>query len=323
MDFDFEKNLQPLRDQIAELEAKSANGNAADNERLAKLQRQLEAELAKLYQNLSPWDIVQVARHPGRPTCRQYAEKMCDEFIELHGDRVFGDDPAIIGGLARIGKTRFVLIGHQKGSTTEERMACRFGMANPEGYRKAIRLMHLAEKFGIPVVTLVDTSGAFPGLDAEERGQAEAIGRNLMEMADLRTPILTIVTGEGGSGGAIGIAVGDRILMMEFAVYSVISPEGCASILWRDGSKAPEAAEALHITSHDLAKLKVIDGVIPEPTGGAHTNPDQTIANVREAILKNLKSLASLPGGDRLVESRYRKFAAMGHFVKKNAIRID
>lgn len=323
MDFEFEKPLQPLRDQIAALQSKHAKGDAAADAELTELQRRLEAETAKLYANLTAWDIVQIARHPGRPTCRQYAEKMCDEFIELHGDRVFGDDSAILGGLARIGNTRFMLIGHQKGATTEERMACRFGMANPEGYRKAIRLMHVAEKWGIPVVTLVDTAGAYPGLDAEARGQAEAIGRNLLEMAGLRTPILAIVTGEGGSGGAIGIAVGDRVLMLEFATYSVISPEGCASILWRDGAKAPDAAKALHITSHDLARLKVIDGIIPEPTGGAHTDAEKTIANVRSAILENLKKLSAVTNGDRLVENRYRKFAAMGHFDKRHAVPID
>ena len=267
------------------------------------------------------WDIVQLARNPGRPTARQYAEGMCDEFLELHGDRLCADDPAILGGLARIGKTRFVLIGHQKGSTTEERIACRFGMASPDGFRKADRLMKLAEKWGLPVVTLVDTSGAYPGREAEERGQGEAIGRSLLVMAGLQTPILTIVTGEGGSGGALGIAVGDRVLMLEHAIYSVISPEGCASILWRDGAKAPEAAAALRITAKDLVALKVADGIVPEPPGGAGRDPATAVALVRKAVVDNLRALAGEPGGMRLVEKRYRKFQAMGKFDPRKAVR--
>ena len=268
------------------------------------------------------WDIVQLARDPGRPTARQYAEGMCDEFLELHGDRLCADDPAILGGLGRIGKRRFVLVGHQKGATTEERIACRFGMANPDGYRKADRLMKLAEKWGLPVVTLVDTAGAYPGLEAEARGQGEAIGRSLLVMAGLRTPILSIVTGEGGSGGALGIALGDRVLMLQFAVYSVISPEGCASILWRDGAKAPEAAAALRITAKNLLRLGVVDGIVPEPEGAAHANPDRAIALVRKAILDNLADMmANAPVGDRLVEERFRKFSAMGKFDPKKAVK--
>ena len=268
------------------------------------------------------WDVVQLARNPGRPTFRDYAARMCDEFIELHGDRVVADDPAIVGGFARIGSVRFLLLGHQKGSTTEERIACRFGMANPDGYRKADRLMKLAEKWGLPVVALVDTAGAYPGLEAEARGQGEAIGRSLLVMAGLRTPILVIVTGEGGSGGALGIAVGDRILMLRNAIYSVISPEGCASILWRDGAKAPEAAEALRITAPDLLELGVVDGIVQEPDGGAHADPSLAIALVREAVLDNLRSLAEGPSGDRLVEARYRKFCAMGRFNPKLAVKV-
>ena len=268
------------------------------------------------------WDVVQLARNPGRPTFRDYAARMCDEFIELHGDRVVADDPAIVGGFARIGSVRFLLLGHQKGSTTEERIACRFGMANPDGYRKADRLMKLAEKWGLPVVALVDTAGAYPGLEAEDRGQGEAIGRSLLVMAGLKTPILVIVTGEGGSGGALGIAVGDRILMLRNAIYSVISPEGCASILWRDGAKAPEAAEALKITAPDLLELGVVDGIVQEPDGGAHADPSLAIALVREAVLDNLRSLAEGPSGDRLVEARYRKFCAMGRFNPKLAVKV-
>ena len=262
---------------------------------------------------LSAWDKVQVARHPGRPSITRYANEMCDEFIELRGDRVFGDDKAMLGGFARIGEKRFVLIGHRKGATTEETIEFNFGMANPEGYRKALRLMKLAEKWGLPVVTIVDTPGAYPGLEAEARGQAEAIGRNLMEMASLETPILTIVTGEGGSGGALGIAMGDRILMLENAVYSVISPEGCATILWKDGARAAEAAKALKITAQDLLELKIIDGIIPEPPAGAHNDPAATMANVKAAILENLSILSS-PSLFTHAERRYKKFAAMGRF---------
>ena len=313
MEFEFEKPLQPIRDEIAKLEAKRLKGDSGASAKIATLQRRLAVETASLYKALTPWDTVQVARHPGRPTIMQYATRMCDEFIELHGDRLFGDDPAMVGGFARIGDRRFMLIGHRKGMTVEENIAFNFGMANPEGYRKAMRLMHLAEKWSLPVVTLVDTSGAFPGLEAEARGQAEAIGRNLMEMAALETPIVTIVTGEGGSGGALGIAVGDRVLMLQYAVYSVISPEGCASILWRDGTKAAEAAKALHITSKDLAELGVIDGIVPEPAGGAHNDPEAAMASVKAAVLEHLAALAGT-SASRLVEQRYKKFTAMGRF---------
>lgn len=270
----------------------------------------------------SAWDVVQLARNPGRPTLRDYASHMCDEFIELKGDRVVADDPAIVGGFARIGDTRFLLLGHQKGRTTEERIACRFGMANPDGYRKADRLMKLAEKWGLPVVALVDTAGAYPGLEAEARGQGEAIGRSLLVMSGLKTPILVVITGEGGSGGALGIAVGDRILMLRNAIYSVISPEGCASILWRDGEKAPEAAEALKITAPDLLQLGVIDGIVPEPDGGAHADPALAIALLREAVLDGLRRICEGPSGDRLVENRYRKFCAMGRFDPRSAVKI-
>ncbi len=322
MDFEFEKPLQPLRDRLDELTARSRRGDATAEGEIAALRKQLAKESAALYARLTPWEIVQVARHPGRPTARQYAERMCDEFFELHGDRVCADDPAIIGGLARIGTTRFMLVGHQKGATTEERIDCRFGMANPDGFRKADRLMKLAEKWGLPVVTLVDTAGAYPGLEAEARGQGEAIGRSLLVMAGLRTPILSIVTGEGGSGGALGIAVGDRVLMLQFAVYSVISPEGCASILWRDGAKAPEAAAALRITARDLIRLGVVDGVIPEPEGGAHANPARAIAIVRKAVIDHLSDLAAFPVGDRLVEERFKKLSAMGRFDPKKAVKL-
>jgi len=315
MELEFEKPLQKIKDEIAALEEKRQNGDTVAASDIAALRRKLKSEAGKIYGELSPWEIVQVARHPNRPTVMDYATAMCDEFIELHGDRVFGDDRAIIGGLARIGKTRFMLIGHRKGRTTEENIASNFGMGSPEGYRKALRLMKLAEKYNIPVVTLVDTPGAYPGMEAEARGQAEAIANNLTEMAVLKTPILTIVTGEGGSGGALGIAVGDRVLMLENAVYSVISPEGCASILWRDGTQAAEAAKALKITSRDLAELKIIDDIIPEPVGGAHSDPKETMENVKEAILDQLSALRK-PSTEKLLERRYKKYAAMGEYEK-------
>ena len=311
MELEFEKPLQIIRDEIVALDQKRKKGDSVASSRIATLRRKLKRETAKIYSQLTPWDTVQVARHPGRPTVMDYAGEMCDEFIELHGDRVFGDDKAIIGGFARIGSTRFMLIGHRKGRNVEENIDSNFGMGNPEGYRKAMRLMHLAAKFGVPVVTLVDTPGAYPGLEAEARGQAEAIARNLTEMAVLETPILTIITGEGGSGGALGIAVGDRVLMLENAVYSVISPEGCASILWRDGSQAPTAAAALKITSRDLAALDIVDGIIPEPVGGAHSDPAETLANVKAAVLEQLKTLRGF-STSRLLDNRYKKYAAMG-----------
>lgn len=261
------------------------------------------------------WETVQIARHPERPLFLDYLNAWDPEAIELHGDRLVADDPAMYAGIAKIGDERVIIVGHRKGRTPEEKVANRWGMANPDGYRKAMRIMRLAEKFQIPIVALVDTSGAFPGLDAEERGQAEAIAKNLADMSVLKTPIVVVVTGEGGSGGALGIAVGDRILMLEHAVYSVISPEGCASILWRDGKMAPVAAEALKITSAWLKKLGIVDDVIPEPKGGAHTAPAKAIETVKKAVLAAIKELKKIPV-DKLVDQRYAKFAAMGRFGK-------
>ena len=257
------------------------------------------------------WQVVQTARKAGRPVLQDYIDGVCDEFIELHGDRLCGDDRGLLGGFATIGGRRVMLLGHRKGRTTEENLEANFGMANPEGYRKALRLMRLAEKYGLPVVCFVDTPGAYPGLEAEARGQAEAIARNLAVMSMLRTPIIVTVLGEGGSGGALGIAVGDRVLMLENAIYSVISPEGCASILWRDGKKAPEAAAALKLTAPDLLKLGVIDRIVPEPEGGAHADKAAAIAAVKSALLEEL---AAFDGVDpaSLVGSRYDKFARMG-----------
>lgn len=259
------------------------------------------------------WETVQIARHADRPLFSDYMTAWCSDIEEIHGDRLVADDPAMFAGFARIDDIPVVLIGHRKGRTTEEKIANRFGMANPDGYRKAMRVMKLAEKFHLPIVSLVDTSGAFPGLDAEARGQAEAIARNLAEMSTLRTPIVVLVTGEGGSGGALGIAVGDKILMLEHAVYSVISPEGCASILWRDGTKAPVAAQALKITSDSLKELGVIDTIVAEPKGGAHTDPAQAIETAKQTVLAALRELQEIPIDD-LVDARYEKFKAMGRF---------
>ncbi len=260
---------------------------------------------------LSAWETLQLARDKDRPTIRDYIELACDDFQELHGDRLYGDDPALVGGFATIGGIRTVLIGHLKGRTMAESLAANFGMANPEGYRKAMRLMRLAEFFHLPVVSFVDTPGAYPGLEAEAHGQAEAIARNLCVMARLKTPFVSVVTGEGGSGGAIGVAVGDKTMMLQYAVYSVISPEGCASILWRDGRKAAEAAEALGITSDFLLALGVVDGVIPEPAGGAHTDRAATAANVRAAVAAALRELLGVPV-DELVARRFEKLMAIG-----------
>lgn len=311
MDLDFEKPLEDIRREIAAQDRRRRRGDARASAKITTLQHELRTRLEEIYGKLDPWQTVQVARHPERPTIRDYIDGMCEDFVELHGDRLCGDDRALIGGFARIKGHRVMLLGHQKGKTVEENVKANFGMANPEGYRKALRLMKLAEKYRMPVVSLVDTPGAYPGLEAEARGQAEAIARNLTEMARLRTPVVVVVTGEGGSGGALGIAVGDVVLMLQYAVYSVISPEGCASILWRDGDKAPEAAAALKITAMDLLDLGVIDGIIPEPQGGAQNDPPATVAGVRDVITEHLARLSS-KSVTRLVDNRYRKFAAMG-----------
>ena len=313
MAFEFESDLENIRETIAVLEQKSMKGDAAASARIAELRRKLATETARVYSSLTPWDRVQVARHPGRPTIDRYAHGMCDDFVEIHGDRVYGDDPAMLCGFARIAKTKFMLIGHRKGDNTEENIKYNFGMANPEGYRKAMRAMHLAEKWGLPVVTMIDTAGAFPGMEAEARGQAEAIGRNLMEMAALETPILSIVTGEGGSGGALGIGVGDKIYMLENAIYSVISPEGCASILLRDSSRAKDAAAMMKITSREVLGLKVINGVIPEADGGAHRDPLVTANAIRERIISDLADLRRR-NPEVLVKYRNKKIRETGAF---------
>ncbi|MDD5520479.1 MAG: acetyl-CoA carboxylase carboxyltransferase subunit alpha [Kiritimatiellae bacterium] len=317
MNLDFEKNMPEIEAKIAELtKQKTTDPNAKVEDQLTDLQKQLESLKKEVYSSLTPWQTVQVARHPNRPLLRDYIAGICGEFIELHGDRYFGDDQGIIGGFATIEDRHVMIIGHQKGKTLEENVKTNFGMATPDGYRKALRLMKLAEKFKIPIVSFIDTPGAYPGADAEARGQAEAIARNLTEMSQIEVPIIVIVTGEGGSGGALGIGVGDVILMLSNSVYSVISPEGCASILWRDGSKAPEAAEALKVTADSLSKLGIIDEIIPEPLGGAHRDYEGTLRVVKQALLKHLNILRRV-SERKLVERRFEKYCRIGRFKRR------
>ena len=308
---DFEQPLLDLENRIAALQAEENVSKA--REEIAKLEERLARLRQRTYASLTAWQRTQLARHPKRPHTRDFIKLLFDDFVELHGDRLFGDDAAVVGGLARFEEQGVVVIGHQKGRDTREKIARNFGMPHPEGYRKALRLMHMAQKFAKPVIAFIDTPGAYPGLAAEERGQAEAIARNLREMAALRTPILAIVTGEGGSGGALAIGMGNRVLMLEYAIYSVISPEGCAAILWGDAGKAAEAAESMRITAPDLLRLGVIDAIVPEPVGGAHRDWDGAAVHLRDALRRNLRDLAGLSGGD-LVAGRHEKFRRMGAF---------
>jgi len=312
---DFEKPLAEIHELMEKAKAKAeANPASAEKElqRLTKKARLVENEI---YSRLTPWQETQVARHPERPSMLEYVERITEGFLELHGDRAFRDDPAIVGGVGRIGTHDAVFLGHQKGRTLKTRVIRNFGMAHPEGYRKALRLMEFAERFQKPVVCFIDTPGAYPGMGAEERGQSEAIARNLLVMSRLKVPIVVVIIGEGGSGGALALAVGDRILALQHAVYSVISPEGCAAILWKDGAKAPLAAEALKLTATDLKELNVIDEVLEEPLGGAHTDPTAMAATIRGAIVKYLGELVKVPAG-KLVDARYAKFRAMGAFTE-------
>ncbi|MBS4016507.1 MAG: acetyl-CoA carboxylase carboxyltransferase subunit alpha [Candidatus Latescibacteria bacterium] len=310
---DFERPIQEVQKKIDELT--SIPGYESE---INKLKVQIEKLKTKIYSDLTPWQKVLLARHPNRPYTLDYIDLITGEFVELAGDRAFGDDKAIVGGLAKINineekSLSLVIIGTQKGRETKEKILRNFGMPHPEGYRKALRLMKMAEKFNLPIVTLVDTPGAYPGVGAEERGQAEAIARNLREMAVLKVPIVVIITGEGGSGGALALAVGNRVLMMEYAVYSVISPEGCASILWRDSEKAEQAAAALKITSKDLHQFGIIDEIIPEPLGGAHQDPKLAAQYIKQAIFKSLGELKSMTS-DELIEQRIEKFQSFGIF---------
>ena len=307
----FEEPIAALERKIQDLQSSEEYEGTKLSAEISKLNKSIIELTEKTYRNLDAWQYVQVARHPQRPHFLDYVEKICNEFDELHGDRHFGDDKALIGGLATIGDHRIILIGQEKGKTTEDKINHNFGMPQPEGYRKACRLMQLAERFSLPVVTLVDTPGAYPGIDSEERGQSEAIAFNLGVMSSLETPILVNVIGEGGSGGALAIAVGDHIAMMEYSIYSVASPEACASIVWRDSGKASEAAKAMQLDPNNILKLKLIDEIIEEPLGGSHRNPDKAALLLKKSIIKNLTNLKTHPI-QSLVEKRYERIMSYG-----------
>lgn len=308
----FLEPIEEVRTRISELEAAGGSSPAAVEE-LARARRELDAAINQVFSSLTPWQQCQLARHPERPYTMAYIHSIFTDFTELHGDRRFADDPAIVAGLARFDGDPVVVLGHQKGRDTAEKLRRNFGMPRPEGYRKAIRIMELGARFRRPIISFIDTPGAYPGMDAEERGQAEAIAHNLIEMAGFPVPIIVVVTGEGGSGGALALGIGDRVLMLEHAIYSVISPEGCAAILWKDQSRAEDAARALKLTAQDLSGFGIVDEIIPEPPGGAHMDPGTMADSVSEAIRRHLKQLRkSKP--DALISRRYKKFRAMGVF---------
>ena len=307
----FERPLLELEQKIKELRSLSSGTHFELAGEIEALEERLKKQTAETYSQLSAWERVNVARHAERPLTSDYIQMMLDDFVELHGDRVFGDDRAIVTGLATMGSTRFLLVGHRKGKTVKDRLACNFGCAHPEGYRKALQKMRLAEKLKLPIVTFINTPGAYPGIGAEERGQAAAIAQNILEMFDLKVPVVCIVIGEGGSGGALGIGVGDRVGVLENAYYSVISPEGCAAILWKSGDKAAEAAEALKLTGKDLLRLGLIDKVIDEPLGGAHRDPRGTVDRVKAQVVDWLAELSQVPI-ETLLQQRYEKFRRMG-----------
>jgi acetyl-CoA carboxylase carboxyl transferase subunit alpha len=308
---DFEKPIIDLEKKIEELETLSRSTGMNLNGEVKPLKDRLSTLVLDVFRNLSPLQVVQVARHPDRPLTPDYLEAVFDEFLEVHGDRNFRDDRAIVAGFGRVGERRVAIVGHRKGRDTKEKMACYWGCAHPEGYRKALRVMKLAEKFGLPIVSFIDTPGAYPGIGAEERGQAWAIAECIRDMAGLKTPIVCFVIGEGGSGGALGIGVGDQVMMLEHAYYSVISPEGCAAILWGDAKRSGDAAKALKLTSRDLLPLGIVDEIIPEPVGGAHRAPIETFQRVRERLEFHLRRLCAIPPAE-LLEQRYAKFRRMG-----------
>lgn len=310
----YEKELLDIKTRIEELEKFAFEKEVDLSKEIEKQKKLYAAKTKEAYSKLTDWDKVSIARHPERPYALDYIENITTDFVELHGDRLFGDDPAIIGGVCRIDDKKFVVIGIQKGRKMEEKLKRNFGMSSPEGYRKALRLMKMAERLHIPVLTLIDTAGAYPGMEAEERGQGEAIARNLMEMAGLKTPIIAVVIGEGGSGGALALGVADKVYMMEHSVYSVISPEGCAAILFKDGSLAEKAAENLKISAQNLKKLGVIDDIIPEPFGGAHTDPKCAEINLKNVVLSSISELEKIKI-DTLLENRYNKFRRIGFFL--------
>ncbi len=310
---EFEKPIAELEKKIEELTLFTSNGGIDLEEEILKLQKKSDQMVVEIYSRLTPWQKVQISRHANRPYTLDYIEAMLTDFIEMHGDRSFSDDPAIVCGIAKLDGMPVVVIGHQKGRTTKDRVFRNFGQPNPEGYRKALRLMRFAEKFNRPIITLIDTQGAAPGIGAEERGQGESIARNLAVMSMLSVPIISVVIGEGGSGGALALGVTDRVLMLEHATYSVISPEGCASILWHNSDKASEAAELLKITAQDLFQMKVIDEVVEEPIGGAHRDPRRAAELLKDAISRNLTEIRSIPSQE-LIKLRYEKFRKLGMF---------
>lgn len=313
---DFEKPLEEIASQIEKMTQLGEKNKVDVSASIRELEQTLEKTRTEIYKILTPWQRVQLSRHPDRPYTQYYIKKICDSFQELHGDRNVADDKAIIAGFAEIGGKKVMIMGHQKGYNTKMRQERNFGMANPEGYRKALRLMKMAEKFNRPIVTLIDTPGAYPGLEAEERGQGEAIARNLFEMAQLKVPIICIVIGEGASGGALGIGVGDKVMMLENTWYTVISPENCSTILWRSWDFKVQAAEQLKLTSEDMNRFHLIDGVIQEPVGGAHANPKEMAARLKDIILENIETLEKIPQ-DKLVAERIEKFSKMGVYEEE------
>jgi len=313
-DLSFEKPLVELRNKIAELRRFTEEKDIDFTDEIARLEEKAHNLEKEIYGNLTPWQRVQIAKHLERPTTLDYIERIFTDFIELHGDRVYGDDPALIGGIAKLDGIPVTIVGHQKGKDTKDNIRRNFGMAHPEGYRKALRLMQQADKFGRPIISFINTAGAYPGKAGEERGQSEAIARNLREMAGFKVPIICIVTGEGGSGGALGIGVGNHLYMLENSWYSVISPEGAAALLWKDAGLAQRAAETMRITAPDLYKLGVVDRIIAEPMGGAHKNVDYQATLVKQAIVEGLAELSKL-SGDELIEHRYQKYKKIGSYV--------
>ncbi|MDR3306538.1 MAG: acetyl-CoA carboxylase carboxyltransferase subunit alpha [Endomicrobium sp.] len=316
--FDFEHSIVEIDKRIKELKKSAREQNVDLSEQIRNLEKTRDELKQKIYGSISPWQRIQIARHPQRPYSQDYIKLIFENFVELHGDRSFGDDPAVLCGIAELDEKPVAIIGHQKGRTLEENIDRNFGMAHPEGYRKAMRIMKLAEKFNRSIITFIDTPGAYPGIAAEERGQAEAIARNLREMSSVKVPIITVVIGEGGSGGALGIGVSNKVLCLENSYYSVISPEGCASILFRDSSKATDAADSLKLISKDLLKLKVIDEVIKEPLGGAHYNHAKTAANIKTVLIKYLKSYNGM-NNKKVVQERYLRFRNMGIYERTSS----
>ncbi len=312
---DFEKPIVELERKIDELRNFNSEEKINLSPEIKKLEDKLSTMKNEIYQKLTPWQRIQIARHPDRPYTLDYIRLIAKDFVELHGDRLFADDDAMIAGFATIDKEKVLILGHQKGRDVKENVMRNFGCAHPEGYRKAMRLMELAEKFNLPVVIFIDTPGAYPGIGAEERGQAQAIATNLMDMAKISVPVVAIVIGEGGSGGALGIGIANRVLILQHAYYSVISPEGCASILWRNSVRAPDAAKALRIMSEDLLEFGMIDEIIPEPFGGAHRDPDNIASGIKKATIKHIKDLLKMSKKD-LLDDRYNRFRKIGRFVE-------